>query len=61
LGKGFYRLANPYEHLELSMTVKKQEFPNYDPGGVKGQEIAFVTNNRGVDHCRAEINCSEIY
>src|SRR5210317_820738 len=54
-------LAERYSHPELSMTVKKQELPNYDPRGVKGQGLAFVTNNRGADHCRAEVNCSEIY
>ena len=43
------------------MTVKKQELPNYDPRGVKGQGLAFITNNRGADHCRAEVNCSEIF
>jgi aldehyde:ferredoxin oxidoreductase len=61
LGEGSYRLADRYDHPELSMTVKKQELPNYDPRGVKGQGLAFVTNNRGADHCRAEVNCSEIY
>ena len=61
LGEGSFRLADRYGHPELSMTVKKQELPNYDPRGVKGQGLAFVTNNRGADHCRAEVNCSEIY
>lgn len=61
MGEGSYRLAERYGHPELSMTVKKQELPNYDPRGVKGQGLAFVTNNRGADHCRAEVNCSEIY
>jgi aldehyde:ferredoxin oxidoreductase len=61
LGEGSYRLADRYGRPELSMTVKKQELPNYDPRGVKGQGLAFVTNNRGADHCRAEVNCSEIF
>ena len=61
MGEGSYRLADRYDHPEFSMTVKKQELPNYDPRGVKGQGLAFVTNNRGADHCRAEVNCSEIY
>ena len=61
MGEGSFRLADRYGHYELSMTVKKQELPNYDPRGVKGQGLAFVTNNRGADHCRAEVNCSEIY
>ena len=61
MGEGSYRLGDRYGHPELSMSVKKQELPNYDPRGVKGQGLAFVTNNRGGDHCRAEVNCSEIY
>lgn len=61
LGEGSYRLAEHYGHPELSMTIKKQEIPNYDPRGVKGQALAYVTNNRGADHCRAEVNCSEIF
>lgn len=61
LAEGSYRLAEGYGHPELSMTVKKQELPNYDPRGVKGQGLAFATNNRGADHCRAEVNCSEIF
>ena len=61
LGEGSYRLADNYGHPELSMTVKKQELPNYDPRGVKGQALAYVTNNRGADHCRAEVNCSEMF
>lgn len=61
LGEGSYRLADKYGHPELSMTVKKQELPNYDPRGVKGQALAFATNNRGGDHCRAEVNCSEMF
>lgn len=61
LGEGSYRLAEHYGHPELSMTVKKQEIPNYDPRGVKGQALAFATNNRGADHCRAEVNCSEMF
>jgi aldehyde:ferredoxin oxidoreductase len=61
MGEGSYRLGDRYCHPELSMSVKKMELPNYDPRGVKGQGLAFVTNNRGGDHCRAEVNCSEIY
>jgi aldehyde:ferredoxin oxidoreductase len=61
LGEGSYRLADRYGRPDLSMTVKKQELPNYDPRGVKGQGLAYATNNRGADHCRAEVNCSEIF
>ena len=61
LGEGSYRLAEQYGHPELSMSVKKQELPNYDPRGVKGQALAYATNNRGGDHCRAEVNCSEMF
>jgi len=61
LGEGSYRLADHYGHPELSMSVKKLEIPNYDPRGVKGQALAYATNNRGADHCRAEVNCSEMF
>ncbi|MGD9357844.1 MAG: aldehyde ferredoxin oxidoreductase C-terminal domain-containing protein [Desulfobacterales bacterium] len=39
MGEGSYRLADRYGHPELSMTVKKQELPNYDPRGVKGRGL----------------------
>ena len=36
LGLGSKRLCEKYGHPELSMTVKGQEFPAYDPRGIQG-------------------------
>ena len=59
LAEGSYRLAKKYGHPELSMSAKKMEFPNYDLRGIQGTGLAFITNNRGGDHCRAEVNIEE--
>ncbi len=60
LAMGSYRLAESYGHPELSMTVKKQELPAYDPRGVQGHGLAYATNNRGGCHVRAYLISPEI-
>jgi aldehyde:ferredoxin oxidoreductase len=57
---GSYRLAEGYGHPELSMSVKKQELPAYDPRGVQGQGLAYATSNRGGCHVRAYLISPEI-
>jgi len=52
LADGSYRLAESVGHPELSMTVKKQEMPAYDPRGVQGIGLNYATNNRGGCHVR---------
>ena len=52
LAQGSYRLAESYGHPELSMTVKKQEMPAYDPRGVQGIGLNYATGNRGGCHVR---------
>jgi len=52
LAQGSYRLAEHYGHPELSMSVKKQEFPAYDPRGIKGIGLEYATSNRGACHVR---------
>ncbi|AWB06488.1 aldehyde ferredoxin oxidoreductase (plasmid) [Azospirillum humicireducens] len=52
LALGSYRLASLYGHPELSMTVKKQEMPAYDPRAVQGIGLNYATNNRGGCHVR---------
>jgi len=52
LAEGSYRLAEHYGHPELSMTVKKQEFPAYDPRAIKGIGLNYATSNRGACHVR---------
>jgi aldehyde:ferredoxin oxidoreductase len=52
LGLGSYRLAEMYGHPELSMSVKKQEMPAYDPRAIQGIGLNYATNNRGGCHVR---------
>lgn len=61
IAEGSYRLAEKYGHPELSMTVKKQEFPNYDPRGGQGFALAYATSNRGACHIRQEVHCVEFF
>lgn len=60
LAEGSYRLAESYGHAEFSMSVKKQELPAYDPRGVQGHALAYITNNRGGCHVRAYMISPEI-
>ncbi len=60
LAEGSYRLAETYGHPEMSMTVKKQELPAYDPRGVQGHGLAYATSNRGGCHVRAYLIAPEI-
>lgn len=52
LSFGSYRFADSYGHPELSMTVKKQEMPAYDPRGVQGIGLEYATCNRGGCHVK---------
>ncbi len=52
LALGSYRLAEHYGHPEFSMSVKKQEFPAYDPRSIKGIGLEYATSNRGACHLR---------
>ena len=60
LALGSYRLAESYGHLELSMTVKKQEMPAYDPRGVQGIGLNYATGNRGGCHVRGYTISAEV-
>jgi len=60
LAEGSFRLASAYGHPELSMSVKKQELPAYDPRGVQGQALAYATSNRGGCHVRGYMISPEI-
>lgn len=53
IGLGAKRLCEKYGHPELSMTVKGQEFPGYDPRAMQGMGLAYATSNRGACHLRA--------
>ncbi len=60
LAEGSLRLATNYGHPELSMSVKGQELPAYDPRGVQGQGLAYATSNRGGCHVRAYLISPEV-
>jgi aldehyde:ferredoxin oxidoreductase len=60
LGLGSARLTAKYGRPELSMTVKGQEFPAYDPRGIQGMGLTYATSNRGACHLRSYTVSSEI-
>ena len=60
LGLGSKRLCEKYGQPELSMSVKGQEFPAYDPRGIQGMGLAYATANRGACHLRGYTVASEI-
>lgn len=60
LAEGPARAAIAYGHPEISMTVKGQAIPAYDPRGYKGMGIAYATSNRGACHLRAYTPASEL-
>jgi aldehyde:ferredoxin oxidoreductase len=60
MAKGSYRLCEMYGMPELSMTVKKQELPAYDPRGIQGHGLQYATSNRGGCHVRGYMISPEI-
>ncbi|MCW8893856.1 MAG: aldehyde ferredoxin oxidoreductase family protein [Deltaproteobacteria bacterium] len=60
LALGSYRLAESYGAPELSMTVKKLEFPAYDARGVQGMALNYATSNRGACHVRGYLISPEV-
>ncbi|MGE0860428.1 MAG: aldehyde ferredoxin oxidoreductase family protein, partial [Gammaproteobacteria bacterium] len=60
LALGSKRLCAKYGHPDLSMTVKGQEFPAYDPRGIQGMGLTYATSNRGACHLRSYTVSSEI-
>jgi len=60
LALGSKRLCEKYGHPDLSMTVKGQEFPAYDPRGIQGMGLTYATSNRGACHLRSYTVSSEI-
>jgi aldehyde:ferredoxin oxidoreductase len=53
LAEGSKRMGDKFQHSEVFMGVKGQEFPAYDPRGFQGMGIAYATVNRGACHLRA--------
>lgn len=60
LAQGSYRLCDSYGRADLSMTVKKQELPAYDPRGIQGHGVQYATSNRGGCHVRGYMISPEI-
>jgi aldehyde:ferredoxin oxidoreductase len=60
MGLGSARLTAKYGHPELSMSVKSQEFPAYDPRGIQGMGLTYATSNRGACHLRSYTVASEV-
>ncbi|ARJ67531.1 aldehyde ferredoxin oxidoreductase [Magnetospirillum sp. ME-1] len=60
LGQGSRRLTAKYGQPDLSMTVKGQEFPAYDPRGIQGMGLTYATSNRGACHLRSYTVASEV-
>ena len=60
MAEGSYRFADSYGAPELSMTVKKQELPAYDPRGIQGHGLQYATSNRGGCHVRGYLISPEI-
>ena len=60
LGLGSARLCAKYGRPELSMSVKKQEFPASDSRGIQGMGLTYATSNRGACHLRSYTVASEV-
>jgi aldehyde:ferredoxin oxidoreductase len=60
LAEGPAAAAAAWGHPEISMSVKGQSIPAYDPRGLKGMGIAYATSNRGACHLRAYTPASEL-
>ena len=60
IGLGSKRLCEKYGRPELSMSVKGQEFPAYDPRGIQGMGLTYATSNRGACHLRSYTVASEV-
>jgi aldehyde:ferredoxin oxidoreductase len=53
LAEGAKRMSDKFNHPEVFMGSKGQEFPAYDPRGFQGMGVAYATCNRGACHLRA--------
>ena len=60
MAEGSYRLCESYGAPDISMTVKKQEMPAYDPRGIQGIGLNYATSNRGGCHVRGYMISPEI-
>lgn len=60
LAEGPAHATAAWDHPELSMSVKGQSIPAYDPRGIQGIGLGYATSNRGACHLRGYTVASEI-
>ncbi|MFW5873370.1 MAG: aldehyde ferredoxin oxidoreductase family protein [Bacillota bacterium] len=60
LALGSARLGEKYGMPEVSMAVKKQELPAYDPRAIQGMALNYATSNRGGCHVRGYLVSPEV-
>jgi len=60
LAEGGKRAAEEFGDPDISMTVKGQGIPAYDPRAIKGMAIGYATSNRGACHLRGYTPAAEI-
>jgi len=61
LAEGSFRFAAAAGHPELSMSVKGQELPGYDPRGLQGQGLEYATSVRGACHVYGNMVYPEVF
>ena len=61
LAEGAKDFANLKGYPELAMQVKGLDLPAFDPRGMKGQALGYMTSNRGACHIRANMMNLEIF
>ena len=60
LAEGSKRMTEKFEHPELFMGVRGQEFPAYDARAVQGMGLGYATSNRGACHLKSYTVAPEI-
>jgi len=60
LAEGPARAAAKWGDPEISMSVKGQSIPAYDPRGMKGMGLGYATSNRGACHLRGYTPAAEV-
>jgi aldehyde:ferredoxin oxidoreductase len=61
LADGSFRLAEKYDHPEMSVTARKQELPGYDPRGSQGMGLLYATSNKGASHMEGDVAYEEVF
>ena len=60
IAEGPASYAKSLGHPEISMSVKGQSIPAYDPRGIKGMGLGYATSNRGACHLRGYTPAAEV-